>query len=148
MGPDTLETTQKCGSCKKQLPFHMFYKSRSKKTGYGYRCKECDDVARKKWAVNNPERSKISARGRNLKIKYGITLEEYQTILDSQGGLCRICGCSSDSPRVLGSFAVDHDHTTGAIRGLLCNQCNRAIGMLDDSPTLLRKAAGYLEKSA
>jgi len=69
---------------------------------------------------------------------------------DDREGLCDICG---KEETVLGStgkvkaLAVDHDHGTGRIRGLLCNNCNRGIGLLDKEPDLLRRALAYLEGS-
>jgi len=75
---------------------------------------------------------------------YGLTTEDYDALYDRQGGRCAICGCS-EGESIKGAFAIDHDHTTGRVRGLLCGLCNTAIGKLQDSPTLLRKAATYLE---
>ena len=77
--------------------------------------------------------------------KYGITKEQYLTMYQQQNGLCAIClGPCRDSRNR--SMAVDHCHVTGRIRGLLCSPCNTAIGMLQDSPVMLRRAADYLEK--
>lgn len=81
-------------------------------------------------------------RDYELKRKFGITLEEYEELFDTQGGVCFICGQPCSSGR---SLAVDHDHSTGKVRGLLCGACNTGIGKLQDDPELLRKAAEYLE---
>jgi hypothetical protein len=103
----------------------------------------CEPCARSSNRFNNEVR---------IHSKYGITMEEYKTLLAEQGGCCAICG--GDSPSRLGHkirFSVDHDHIIEeefgviAIRGLLCDSCNRAIGLLGDNPGLLRKAAAYLE---
>lgn len=137
-----------CTVCKEGKPLSDYYNCRSSKDGKSYRCKSCDGIARKTWADNNPKRQMKSLRGRHLKHKYGITIEDYEKILVSQNGVCAICGCTSeDAKRVKGSFAVDHCHITGEVRGLLCNQCNRAIGMLNDDPTLLARAVNYLRDS-
>jgi hypothetical protein len=82
-------------------------------------------------------------RNSQLKRWYGITLDEYNVLLDSQNGKCAICGI--DKPMGVGCFHVDHDHITNKVRGLLCQKCNMGIGALQDSPTILRKAAEYLE---
>lgn len=93
---------------------------------------------------NNPERYKDYY----LRSTYGISLEVYQKLLVEQGGVCAICGTLSGSKaNGCKSLSVDHCHTTGVIRGLLCARCNRSIGELSDSPVLLRRAAEYLEKA-
>ena len=74
--------------------------------------------------------------------KYGITGEEYRTILEKQGIKCPIC--SKDITR---NLSVDHNHTTGKIRGFICNKCNLSIGNAEDSPDRLRAMADYLEKT-
>jgi len=78
-----------------------------------------------------------------LKRQYGITLEDYETLLIHQGGGCAICqteGCSTGY-----KLAVDHDHENGVVRGLLCMSCNTALGRLNDSTELLLRAVAYLE---
>lgn len=139
-----------CGCCLERKPFEEFHKRLGSLDGYGSRCKCCDDRARKKWKRDNPERSHISQRNRNLKHKYGIDIEEYLVILDNQKG-CAICGIkennSSYGINKSLNFSVDHDHSTGKIRGLLCNNCNRALGLLQDSTELLEKAIKYLERN-
>lgn len=87
-----------------------------------------------------------------LKRHYGITLEYYNQLYDTQKGLCAICG----KPEVAihkqtGEamlLAYDHDHATGKGRGLLCHLCNRGLGMLGDDPRRLRSAIAYLERHA
>ena len=88
------------------------------------------------WRDRNPLRAKSS----DLKSRYGITLAEYEKLLVGQSGKCAICGQTDE----WFSLAVDHCHETSRIRGLLCSQCNRGIGLFRDSPDLLEKAAEYL----
>lgn len=103
-------------------------------------CRECAD-----------ERHRTRVRSqrwqKGLREKYSMTVEEYHELLEAQGGVCAICGTEQTTGR--GSennhFSVDHDHKTGAVRGLLCHACNTAIGLLQDSPTLLHSAIKYLE---
>jgi len=76
-------------------------------------------------------------RLRRLK-KYKLSAEEYDALLAQQSGLCAIC-------RTAEPTAVDHDHATGRVRGLLCLKCNAAIGLVGDSPSVLRNAISYLE---
>lgn len=75
-----------------------------------------------------------------MKKQYGITLDEYATLLASQGGACAICRRQETGKRL----AVDHDHTTGVVRGLLCQKCNTALGLLGDDIHLIDAAWTYL----
>ena len=81
-------------------------------------------------------------RGHVLKKLYGISLEEYEALLDSQDGVCAIC---KETPRNNRFLGVDHDHDTGRVRGLLCTTCNVGLGALHDSVEILRSALAYLE---
>lgn len=85
-------------------------------------------------------------RGYHLKRFYGITLDEYNALLGTQGGLCAGCGSEGSQGKRKGLF-VDHDHETGGIRGLLCNNCNAALGLLGDSLETLRRLTAYVESS-
>lgn len=89
------------------------------------------------WRANNRLRSKSN----DLKKSYGITLEEYDKLLESQGGGCAICGGKDERFKFL---PVDHCHKTKKVRGLLCQHCNRGLGYFRDSPELLRAAIAYL----
>lgn len=88
---------------------------------------------------------KLEAKGRYLKRTYDISLKEYEEIYISQYGLCAICHKPAQEDRPF--FVVDHDHETGLVRGLLCNNCNIAIGLLNDDPNALRSAVRYLQAS-
>lgn len=86
----------------------------------------------------DPERYKAANRER----LYGLSYEDYQELLKTQGGVCAIC---REPEKIPGrALAVDHDHRDNRIRGLLCNRCNNTLGRVDDSPELLEKMAAYL----
>lgn len=76
--------------------------------------------------------------------QYNITVDEYEDLLDAHGHKCAICGYSDKSKPKFFPL-VDHDHESGKVRGILCSNCNMAIGKMKDNPELLRKAAKYLE---
>lgn len=82
--------------------------------------------------------------------KYGITVEDYQRMWDEQNGLCAICQMVES--RVQNGktmwLSVDHDHDTGAVRGLLCQACNAAIGFLNEDTTRMMSAIKYVERYA
>jgi hypothetical protein len=83
---------------------------------------------------------KSAARKSELKRKYGITEAEYFDMLDKQQGKCAICECEPQGK----DFAVDHNHKTGEVRGLLCSNCNTGIGLLGDDVSRLIAARQYL----
>lgn len=89
------------------------------------------------------------ARRAHFKKSYGITIEDYDIMSESQGHVCAICGNAETAKNQYGikRLAVDHCHQSGTVRGLLCADCNRALGMFRDNPNLLRKAADYLEEA-
>jgi len=83
-------------------------------------------------------------RERQLQKKYGITAAEFDAMVAAQGGGCAICTVSVNPDA--NNLAVDHCHTTGRVRGILCGRCNRGIGNFNDDPSLLEKAVIYLRK--
>jgi hypothetical protein len=143
--------TKKCTRCGITKPRTEFYKASGKREGQVKpRCKACDSELARKWFADNKERARENKHRWTLENTYGITSEEYQRLLAEQRGVCAIC--HQDEPNEHGRtgtkfrLAVDHCHDTGRVRGLLCQKCNRAIGLLNDDADLLRKAIGYLER--
>lgn len=98
--------------------------------------KERINAKSRAWRVANQE----LVKSYELEHRYGITLEEFNGLCLIQENCCAICGEITDKPY------VDHDHSDGRIRGLLCSSCNKGIGFFKDSPEKLRAAANYLEK--
>lgn len=80
---------------------------------------------------------------------YGITVDDYNALLEEQGEVCAICRRPEHvvSRGKLKPLSVDHDHATGRVRGILCHECNVGLGKFGDVPELLRVAADYLEKA-
>lgn len=105
--------------------------------GKANKCKECRKKTRNDY---NYEKH----REYLFKKKYDITLEDYDTMLKEQDGRCAIC--DTTNPGTKGVFYVDHNHDTGEVRGLLCNNCNSALGKFGDSIKTLKSAIEYLEE--
>lgn len=76
--------------------------------------------------------------------KYGINLSDYQRMLEQQEGICAICS-APEAEQFKGVFHVDHCHTTGQVRGLLCRGCNHMLGVVGDDPHKLLRAITYLK---
>lgn len=146
-----------CKVCNQLLPTDNFQKQ-------GYRCRQCRSekqkaywaslpkdikVARQKngkyaktWRINNPEKSKMIARKTHIMRKFGITIEEYETMLLSQDSVCAICKNKCATGNYL---AVDHNHNTQKIRALLCKNCNTAIGLFKEDINIMTNAIEYIK---
>lgn len=134
-----------CKDCKIEKPLSEFYKSVRDGPWTKSYCKSCDKI--RAVAYRKANREKINARANELapKYKYGISLEQYQVLLD-QG--CEICGSKH-------RLQIDHDHsccpgqkTCGkCVRGILCAKHNRMLGFVNDSVEELQKLIGYLTSS-
>lgn len=114
--------------CRQKLPLTVFNKQAKSADGRQGYCRTCQ-------------------KAHKLKYRYGISVEELTALLESQNGACAICAtdlCLDFSGKV--SFVVDHSHTTGAVRGILCNSCNIVLGHARDDVAVLRRAIQYLEE--
>jgi hypothetical protein len=149
----TLIPKQKtCTMCHKIKLVSQFYRNRCKKDGLNYECKECfSKYSQSKHYKRNQRKWKQSKHGKivefasYIKCRYGITLAEYNILLESQGGVCKICRRKSPQGKRL---SVDHDHNTGRVRGLLCNPCNLVLGNANESVLTLQAAILYLREQA
>jgi hypothetical protein len=132
-----------CTGCKKVKPLSEFAKCRDRLTS---RCIEC--LRAYPTYKANPEKARVNSFRSHLKRKFNLTEAEYLALLDAQHGVCRICGEPPNTKTPGGStqdkLCVDHDHTTGAIRGLLCVRCNTGLGYFRDNVELLHAAINYL----
>ena len=136
--------TRICRVCKKDKnlleDYYLSRKDPTKKSSYSYGCKECTV---KRTVEYNREHS-TSVKSQYLKRNYGLTFEEFESMLSDQDNCCAICG----STKPLGRhkrFNVDHHHKTGKVRGLLCSNCNTALGLVDDNIHTLKSMIKYLE---
>jgi hypothetical protein len=137
---------KKCGGkkskhgCGENLSHDMFYSASWTKDGLHPYCKECTSKKNSAYAKSNPKKT----RGYNVKKLYGISLAEYEALHEKQSSCCAVCGVSAnDSAK--GRLHVDHCHSTGAVRGLLCSNCNTSLGLLKDDPERIKKLLTYLE---
>jgi len=101
----------------------------------------CDDC--KVDARRDTSKTQAKERARTLRA-YGITEDEYDGMLAQQQGGCAICGRPDPGRHLQTFFSIDHCHTSGAVRGLLCHPCNLGIGYLQDNPEIMRAAADYV----
>jgi hypothetical protein len=152
-----LSELKSCTKCGESKPPTEFTRDKIRKDGLNPWCKLCtransarqdkkrDHAARYQY---NKEVEKYRKKGSlvvrewHLLKLYNLTLAEFDQKLEDQGGCCKIC--KTANPGHKGKFVVDHNHSTGKIRGLLCHKCNTALGLLQDSPGILQRARNYL----
>jgi len=168
--------TKSCSRCLVDTPISGFNRRKASKSGFAAECKLCASARARKAHAENPARSarwkrdqyhrdpkKDNAKGRKwylenkdkaaagkrayvLRKHFGIGADEYQSMLDHQGGRCANVGCSGIPVKKKTSLCVDHNHATGAVRGLLCHNCNLALGHVDDNIDSLYGLIDYLNK--
>ena len=113
-----------CTHCAIEKPVEDFSKSKRRRDGLQIKCRTC-------------------VRDRDLKRRFGSSLQEYKSLLSKQEGKCAICGKLNESIK---SLHLDHCHKSGNIRGLLCANCNIGLGNFFDNRAFLFQAIEYLEK--
>ncbi len=132
-----MKTCTVCGETKDKTDFY---------TNHG-KCKRC--FIKRQQEKYDP----VKNRETSLRRLYGIGIEDYDRMFTEQGGRCKLCDTADPGGRQSGRgkvnvFFVDHCHTTGKVRGLLCNTCNRAIGQVGENLSFFQKAINYLQKHA
>lgn len=137
---------KQCQKCKIAHPVKSFTRNARNKDNLSTWCKQCRAEYAKFYRAMNKEKIKRKQRDIRYKESYGISLEDYDKILEKQGNKCACCGSTeaSKSPGKWANFCVDHCHLTGKVRGLLCNSCNIGIGKLGDNLDGVLNAVSYL----
>ncbi len=139
-----LKQCPECSQDKELSEFYKktrYYKYPNSPAGVSNLCKECDKAARKRYLDQNPEVKTLTDRKYHLK-RYGLTVESYNSLFLKQNGCC--AGCNLHQSEFNRNFAVDHCHTTGKVRGLLCVACNLVIGHAQDDTSILLNLIKYL----
>lgn len=168
---DSVAETKACTKCEVQKSLKDFHKDSNNKCGLTSQCKACRKIQRMCWGKKHPEKVRKHKRDeyhRNrekhleytrsserrdrwfrwkLKRQFGISFDDFMSLMDSQLGLCAICHGEMDRGQTSNKrLNIDHDHKTGKVRGLLCFRCNTGIGSLNDDPKVLASAIRYLMK--
>lgn len=154
-----------CSGCDQNLEFSAFGKDKYRKDGLTTRCKKCRNKKNREYMKRNPEMRKkhnrqnrqkrkefysspegiLSSRNSHLK-KYGMSHDDYVIMLEKQNGVCCICKRHRIASNK-GHMVVDHCHETGKVRGILCNWCNRGLGLFEDNIDFFKNAIIYLKES-
>ena len=134
-----------CTVCSEFKPIEAFVIRKTHRVGKPVSvCTPCKISYNRKRRELNPERVQEIERRSKFKKNYGITVDDYYKMLESQGNGCGICKAKEPGGGTK-FFAVDHCHTTGKVRGLLCTKCNRGLGLFNDSTDKLLNAVNYLK---
>lgn len=140
-----VDGTKECTVCHEWKPLEAFSpRPRVTKMSWGSRCRICQRADHKRWQTENPETLKKSNRATHLKKKYGLDPDLYDAMLFAQDGCCAICRKPSAECRR--RLDVDHNHTTNKVRGLLCEDCNKMVGLAHEQTEILTRAAEYLTR--
>jgi hypothetical protein len=126
---------KRCPRCGRHLPFAQFARNRSSKDGLGSYCRPCHNI------VTRENRIRKHGSGRNYlaKYRYGIEAEVADALITAQGFFCPVCKLQLPEH-------IDHDHVTGRVRGVLCFNCNGALGRFEDDVPRLKRAIEYLAR--
>lgn len=140
-----VEALKYCPKCKTDKPLELYNKHAKETDGLQRLCRDCQKKSSKKYL--STEKGAITTRQAHLKRKYNINIQTYKELLLSQDNKCKICGVSSNPDSRANYLVVDHNHTTGDIRGLLCTKCNALLGLALDREDILERAKQYLKNS-
>ncbi len=159
----TLEEIKTCCYCKKNLPITSFNKNRATKDGLSACCRQCKSLKEKEYRAKNPQKyDEIKKRWKEknkefysewiFKHRHGISRQDVLDMLEKQGGGCLICG--KKEPGAKGYWHLDHNHNCcpqskscdNCRRGVLCNNCNLMLGLVQDNKNILSKAIEYLDR--
>ena len=171
--------TKLCFSCVQYKPTSCFHKAKKEKDGFQYQCIDCSkqyhakryieqkdklkvqlkkykeenkeklEVASLLWKKNNPDKVKQYQRTSNLRKNFGLSMDEYEQMLEKQNNLCAICEKPETfihhQTKETARLAVDHCHKTNKVRKLLCKSCNTALGLFKDDIGVMENAVQYLK---
>lgn len=131
---------KKCSKCKVPKELSEFNKSKFGKFGRHHYCKECNSKQKK--ASYNYDK----AKSKGVKQTYGISIERVHEMYKDQKGLCGICEKHFEFISKHKGLYIDHDHSSGKVRGLICSSCNSLLGCAKDDIKILKKAIEYLKQ--
>jgi hypothetical protein len=132
---------KKCTKCKETKDESHFGNHKQRPDGLRRECKDCSRKIKQTAYQNAPHK----AWEADIKHNYGCTIEQYNQMFSDQGGRC--VGCGVHQSDMLKRLSIDHCHKTNKIRGLLCNNCNVALGWAQDNVNILMNLANYVEKN-
>lgn len=155
--PVMVRENKACSKCSVVKPIDKFYREAGNADGRGVVCKDCKREHVYEWRAENREKYNAKARewgaknqdkrhAYEIKRRYGCELPQYNSMLETQGNACAICKTAHNPNEPKGRLSVDHCHTSGQIRALLCGSCNSMLGYAKDNVEILVSAAVYIKQ--
>ena len=137
-----VEAIKRCTNCGSDRPLSAYSRSKTGACGRTSACKECHRGYSREWAKTRRPQVQIRTARQRRAQKYGLRLEQLEALLEASG--CEACGkhLGTDSDK-----RIDHRHSDGAVRGVLCDRCNRSLGLCDESPAVLLGICQYIQKT-
>lgn len=148
-GLTDIPLTKTCAVCNQNKNRDFFTRHNCRGDGLSQFCKECTSIKYRKLYSENRDKENKRRYQSYLKTKYGITLEQKEQLFKAQGRVCAVCNSDNVGRSISGKdvkWPVDHDHKTGKVRGILCHNCNMALGNVKESIDTLKQLISYLEK--
>lgn len=133
-----------CKQCSEVKPLDEYHLQNTMRDGRQSICRPCSNKVAAAYRRKNPDIGILASRRSKIKAAHGITLEQFDEMLEAQGNCCALCKTTKPSGR--GRYHVDHCHKAGKIRGILCHNCNTALGLFKDSTKTLATAIEYLNR--
>lgn len=134
-------TLKKCRLCGEEKTLDCFYRSSARtRDGLQHECKVCHNSNSLKHYYKNKEKRVVQRRDYHYRRNYGISFNDFSQMSDNVGNKCEVC---EETPVVL-----DHCHTTGKVRGVLCNKCNQALGLMRDNEQFILGLVEYLKRTS
>lgn len=137
-----MKTKKTCADCKLLKDPEEFHVNRATGDGRHYYCKKCQNKRGNKWRTENLDKARAavrkSYRKNYTKQVYGIDRARYETMLEKQKGKCPICRKKLKRP------SIDHCHSTGKVRGVLCRHCNSSLSVFENDPDAVLRLIDYL----
>lgn len=138
------KTEKRCSHCKQTKDICNFNKNKSTKDGFHHQCKDCANKYRIKY--QKTKTAKIRQKHAMLKYRYSLTKEEYDNLLKIQNNKCPICNIEIIQEK--GKYAIDHNHKTNKVRGILCNRCNFIVGILEcNDDDIIKNSYKYINNN-
>jgi len=136
--------TKRCSKCKVFKPLDAFFRRSNRRSGRESKCIEC----KAKIDANRWSKNRMRFKEHDLERRYNLSIDEYKAMLNAQNGVCAICKQPEKRVHQNGtpsSLCIDHCHTTDAIRGLLCDKCNRALALIHEDPEIAASLLKYIQ---
>lgn len=141
--------TKRCSRCHEKKPVEDFHRQHKDSEARGAYCKPCA-LAAKRDHYSRTKETRVHDYEKSIRLRYGMSAEEYAMLCEAQDHRCLICGCDPHTEYAhlhekAQRLNVEHCHESGRFRGLVCQRCNKHLAFAGDRPEILRRLLAYME---